>query len=48
MEKITSERLKLLEVNNYKELSKEQIMNLLGFKSVRSVNRFFQENKIVQ
>jgi group I intron endonuclease len=46
-EKITSERLKLLEVNNYKELSKEQIMDLLGFKSVRSVNRFFQENKIV-
>lgn len=46
-EKITSERLKLLEDNNYKELSKEQIMDLLGFKSVRSVNRFFQENKIV-
>ena len=46
-EKITFERLKLLEDNNYKELSKEQIMDLLGFKSVRSVNRFFQENKIV-
>lgn len=45
-EKITSERLKLLEDNNYKELSKEQIMCLLGFKSLRSVNRFFQENKI--
>lgn len=46
-EKITSERIKLLEENNYKELSKKQIMELLGFESIRSVNRFFQDNKIV-
>lgn len=46
-EQITSKRLKLLEDNDYKKLSKEQIMNLLGFKAIGSVNRFLRENKII-
>lgn len=45
-EQIAFERIKLLEDNNYKELDKEQIRVLLGFETIRSVNRFLKENNL--